>query len=43
MDKECVMIICEILARNARMYGDEIALVESDKGVKSAVDCYSMI
>jgi len=30
MDKECVMIICEILARNARMYGDEIALVESE-------------
>ncbi|MDY7035815.1 MAG: class I adenylate-forming enzyme family protein, partial [Thermodesulfobacteriota bacterium] len=24
------MIICEILARNARMYGDEIALIERD-------------
>jgi hypothetical protein len=26
------MVITEILARNARMYGDEIALVERDPG-----------
>ncbi|MBW1911748.1 MAG: acyl--CoA ligase [Deltaproteobacteria bacterium] len=33
------MIICEILARNARMYGDEIALIERDpeKGTRRAI------
>jgi len=29
------MLITEILARNARMYGDEIALVESDPAKNS--------
>ena len=28
------MIVAEILARNARMYGDEVALVERDGATK---------
>ena len=32
------MLITEILARNARMYGDESALVERDPGRESRVE-----
>ena len=35
MKKEDVLLITEILARNARMYGDEVALVERDPAQKS--------